>query len=236
MAQSIKRLVKQHVKTKLRHALENFGIDKYSFPGLNGLDKRVLEYLPKKPGFFIETGANNGYSQSNTYFLERFRGWTGVLIEPIPELYQECRKERKRSHVFNCALVANDYSHSHIEIHHLNLMSFVYGSKGDKEYEAIEKGKICAPGLQGELIKVPARTLTSILDEIFVDEIDFFSLDVEGYELEVLKGLDLFKYRPRFLLVEANDRTNVIEHLKPMYEIEKEFNERDILFKLSIGK
>jgi FkbM family methyltransferase len=51
-------------------------------------------------------------------------------------------------------------------------------------------------------VRVPARTLTSVLEEANAPRIDLLSLDVEGYELKVPKGLDLRRYRPRVVVVE----------------------------------
>ena len=64
---------------------------------------------PRDRGYFVEAGANDGHLQSNTYYFERFKGWTGVLIEPIPELYNRCVRERPRSRVLNYALVPDGY-------------------------------------------------------------------------------------------------------------------------------
>ena len=52
---------------------------------------------------------------------------------------------------------------------------------------------------------VPARTLSSVLDEANAPEIDLLSLDVEGFEPQVLAGLDLDRHAPRFILVEIRD-------------------------------
>ena len=72
-----------------------------------------------------------------------------------------------------------------------------------------------------------ARTLTSILDECKVDRIDFFSLDVEGYELNVLKGLDMKKYRPFFILIEIyeKDKEEIMNYMTD--------NEYDLICNLS---
>jgi hypothetical protein len=51
----------------------------------------------------------------------------------------------------------------------------------------------------------PARTLTSILDEVHAPEVDLLSLDIEGYEAQALAGLDLERHAPRFVLVEMRD-------------------------------
>ena len=57
-------------------------------PSLNALDDKLAQYLDFNNGYFVEAGANDGFKQSNTFYLENARGWKGALIEPIPELYQ----------------------------------------------------------------------------------------------------------------------------------------------------
>ena len=50
----------------------------------------TARHLTRRGGVFVEAGANDGYAQSNTYYFERMRGWSGVLIEPVPELAHHC--------------------------------------------------------------------------------------------------------------------------------------------------
>ncbi|MGI6100339.1 MAG: hypothetical protein ACOYD3_11385 [Kiritimatiellia bacterium] len=95
--------------TQRRRIFEAFGSDRYSRAGLDSLDLKLQKYLDFDNGFFIEAGANDGFTQSNTYWLERFRGWRGILVEPIPSLYEICRKERSRSTVYNYALVSDNW-------------------------------------------------------------------------------------------------------------------------------
>ncbi len=67
------------------------------------MDRKLQAYLPDG-GFFIEAGAYDGFRQSTTYYLEKFRGWRGLLVEPIPELARAASKERSVP-VINAALV-----------------------------------------------------------------------------------------------------------------------------------
>ena len=83
-------ILKHKVRKYWRSLFEFFGSDRYSRPALNDIDHKLEEYLPYKNGFFIEVGANDGFAQSNTYYFEKLRGWKGVLIEPIPDLYAKC--------------------------------------------------------------------------------------------------------------------------------------------------
>jgi FkbM family methyltransferase len=216
-----------------RNVFEYFGSGRYSKPGLNGLDDLLAEFLNYRHGCFIEVGANNGFSQSNTYYLERLLGWSGVLIEGIPMLYEACRKLRTRSHVFNCALVAADYPLPFVEMHFANLMSVVEGSMGEATRQAdhLRKGLEVQKLDKTYTVQVPARTLTSVLDEVpSLAPIDFLSLDVEGYELQVLKGLDLAKYQPRYILVECNFWEDIDRYLAPHYSLVKKMTHHDYFY------
>jgi hypothetical protein len=64
-----------------RKIFEQFGSDEFSKP-YAGHDK-LLEIINFKNGFCIEVGGNDGYFHSPTYYLERFKGWRGVLVEPL---------------------------------------------------------------------------------------------------------------------------------------------------------
>jgi FkbM family methyltransferase len=178
-----------------------------SRPALFELDRKLAPFLPQHDGFFVEAGAYDGYEQSNTYYLERFRNWRGVLVEPIPALYRECVRERPRALVYNCALVPDDFEGDEIAMRYGGLMSLVQGARGGGEEEArhVRYGNQFGWD-ENYQVTVPARTLTSILDDVAPATIDFMSLDAEGYEPEILKGLDLERYRPRLMLIEGQDK------------------------------
>ncbi len=78
---------------------------------------------------------------------------------------------------------------------------------------------------------MPARTLTSILDQHLIQRIDLLSLDVEGFELDVLKGIDFDKYKPCFMLIEARFRDEIDSFLKPLYEPITELSYHDVLYR-----
>ena len=81
--------------------------------------------------------------------------------------------------------------------------------------------------------EVPARTLSSLLDEVGAPEVDLLSLDVEGYEAEVLAGLDLGRHAPRFIVVEVDlraERDRVEALLRGHYGPGEQISPSDLLF------
>jgi hypothetical protein len=91
---------------------------------LNFQDKKMLKYLKKQNGYFIEIGANNGIDQSNTYLLELKKNWKGILVEPSPNKFIECIKNRSSKNKFYCnACVSFDYKEKYVPITYSNLMT-----------------------------------------------------------------------------------------------------------------
>lgn len=203
------------------------------YVALNELDKKLLEWLDFKGGFFVEAGANDGINQSNTYFLEKRRKWKGVLVEPIPELARICQKRRKHSTVFSCALGPPQLNGLSISMTYCGLMSIVDGGMKSitEQRQHIRLGMEMQEGLKPYELNVPCRTLESVLTEAGVKSIDFMSLDVEGYELSALQGLNLNKYKPRYLLVECRYEKEIREYLAPHYDEIAKLSYYDILFR-----
>jgi FkbM family methyltransferase len=212
-----------------RTLFEMFGSDRYSHLALNDLDRKLEEYLDFEGGIFIEAGANDGLTQSNTYWFERFRNWRGILIEALPEKAAECRRNRPKARVFWNALVATDDTKS-IRMKTANLMAYVVDGLDSSEERTHLSNAIRVQHLASiEEVDVPARTLSSILQEYGASKIDFFSLDVEGYEVEVLKGLHAEQHRPRFILVETKKIATVLDALQQRYRVRDQLSHHDYL-------
>jgi FkbM family methyltransferase len=172
------------------------------------LETKLDAIFNKTHGFYIELGANDGITQSNTAFFEKSKHWTGILIEPSPAAYKLCKKNRPNSICLNYACVSNTYTEPFIEgdFTGTNLMASVEGTR-------LQSTALC---------KVPAITLEAILDTYAkTTPIDFLSLDTEGYELNILKGMNLDKYRPTYLLIEIyrKDYDEIVKFLESKYYI-----------------
>jgi FkbM family methyltransferase len=221
-------------KRARRRALETLGSDRYSHPAYDDLDRKLAAYLPERGGTFVEAGAFDGYWGSNTYWFERFRDWSGVLVEPLPEMAQRARRERPRSSVFQCALVPPDYGSDTVELRTGGVMSVISGAWGGEEEDHARTGA----RMRGDdtfVLEVVARQLSGVLDEAGITEIDLLTLDVEGFEASVLRGLDLSRHRPRFLLVEmlreSQERQEIEAVLGDLYRYEAQLSGRDHLYR-----
>jgi FkbM family methyltransferase len=177
----------------------------YSLHDASGvpLDWKLDElFNQKQNGFFIELGGNDGITQSNTALLAKERGWKGVLIEPSHSGYVSCTINRPESYCFHAACVSPNYTNEWIEGDFTgHLMSSVNGKRLNSQNR----------------VRVQARTLESILDDCgSISTIDFLSLDTEGYELPILQGLNLKRYRPHYMLIEIYswDYEKIVDFLK----------------------
>jgi FkbM family methyltransferase len=228
------RSTRQRIRRHRRLLLEARGDDRLSRPALQEMEQKLHQYLPKR-GFFVEAGAHDGFTQSNTYYLERFLGWTGLLVEPVPEFYREAVTERPASRVVNCALVSPERAGQLIRVHHAGPMSIVAGARGDATADRAYLDLAAALPMPTEQyeVDVPGRTLSELLGEMHAPEVDFLSLDVEGYEAEVLAGLDLQRHAPRHILVEAQNDAAVARiegQLQGSYRFVERLTPTDLLY------
>jgi FkbM family methyltransferase len=149
----------------------------------------IAEFFGAARGFFVEVGANDPYARSQTWQLEQ-SGWTGVLVEPQPDLVDKLRAMRTAK-VFAVACSSPEEAGRTMPLHVAGPLS------------ALNRDRM-APGATPErVIDVSIRTLDSILDEAKAPSgFDFLSIDVEGHEIEVLRGFDIGRWRPRLILLE----------------------------------
>jgi FkbM family methyltransferase len=156
-------------------------------------------FKKKKQGFFVEIGAYDGITFSNTYFFEAI-GWKGIIVEPNPKIFNLCCKRRPNSVCINAAVtngLENQTSLSLVDGDNgVDALSFTHPSGRHLDRVAKTKARIVD-------ITVPALKLSKILEK--VDElIDFISIDVEGAELDVLQSLDFDRHSPNVFIIEDN--------------------------------
>lgn len=207
-----------------------------SYWGINSLDRRLAQLMPYRHGFFVELGANDGRSQSNSLHFERHKNWKGVLIEPCPTAYMRCLMTRSnRTKVFCGCCVEPDKQGSLVPMEYFNLMSVQ--TDGASDYgmqDHLRELRSNAGGEPDLAYKFGSYgyTLTALLEQAEApSSIDFLSLDVEGAERSVLRGLDFNKYQFRFILVETRQQQAVASDLSAHgYRLKEQLAAADLLF------
>lgn len=235
---NLPRVLRQPLLRTRRSVCEALGITRYSYLALHGLDRKLERHLDFDEGVFVEAGANDGIAQSNTYYFEQIRGWTGLLVEPVPALAAACGRNR-RARVMEAALVATAAPGATVELHFAGLMSTVTGVLGDEAATArhVAAGLAVQQLPATSRLTVPARTLSALLDEAgFRRPVDLLCLDVEGGEPEALRGLDFARHAPRYICVEARDPGAIAAVLEPHYRLKEVLTDlgthRDLLYTL----
>lgn len=170
-------------------------------------DKFVNELIfkNKKNGVFIDIGAHNGVSFNNSYFFEKNLEWTGICIEPIPEIYNLLVKKR------NCKCINGCISNTK------GIMPFyrIQGPPGSEmlsglvdKYDNRHKQRIyddiLVKGGTGSVINVECFLLNDILAINNIHHVDLLSIDTEGGELDILRSIDFSKYVFDVIVVENN--------------------------------
>ncbi|XP_045598908.1 protein Star [Procambarus clarkii] len=139
-------------------------------------------------GFFLEMGALDGEDHSNTLYFEKYRGWSGLLIEPDPKLFQRLSDLNRKAYSINAAVSLSKVS---------ALATFRSAEGEGRIWEGVQKGEEGA-------ITVLCFPLYTVLLAINLPTIDFFSLDIEGHEMRVMKALPWEKVKVRVMCIEVN--------------------------------
>lgn len=154
------------------------------------------------PLYFVEVGALDGIKYSNTYALERM-GWEGLLIEPNPEAAAACRRNRRAAVLQAACVPSADIESATLYVTALPELSTLTLERLDA-IANIHK----ATGVELTItpVSVPAATLASVLAKSGVpSEFALLSIDTEWRNADTLRGMDFERWRPRLVIVEAND-------------------------------
>ncbi len=162
-------------------------------------------------GFYVDIGANHPIKLSVTkLFYEK--GWRGINIEPNSYLYDLIVSDRKNDMNLNIGiadrattLVMREYPEGD------GLSTFEKESQKSYENKSSEYHKFTAKHIDRKVI---VRPLRDVLAEYAGNKtINFMSIDVEGFEYEVIKGNDWEKYRPQVICIEAN---HIVKDWRPL--------------------
>lgn len=197
-----------------------FGQDEY-------LDQTIFNN--KRFGFFVDVGAYDGVTLSNTLFFEKHRQWKGICIEPLPHAYEKLVQQRPSAiHIQGCAYNTNDFI-TFQRIHGPEMLSGIVDTYHEKHNHRIAQEIRDSQG-SFENITVPCFTLEYILDKHNIKHVDYMSIDTEGSELQVIQGINFNKVTIDVIDVENNyNETHVKQYLEQHgYRLHHKLNIDDI--------
>ena len=139
----------------------------------------------RRNGFFVECGAAGGVLLSNTLFFETMRNWTGLLIEANPESFRGLTGKNRNAYYANVCL-STSKKISQVDFKPAGLVGGIENKMNDQLAGHINKTiKLRALST----VKVTCFPLHTLLHALDVTHVDYFSLDVEGPELEILRTI-----------------------------------------------
>jgi FkbM family methyltransferase len=147
-------------------------------------------FQDRRDGVFLDVGANEYRSESNTYFLETALGWSGIAIDAQEEFAAGFKANRPRTRFF--ALFVSDASDTTIDF-------FI---PDDRPGVASFTRSIAAG--PAAVRKVPTITLNDLLARERITRLDFMSMDIELAEPRALAGFDIERYMPALVCIESH--------------------------------
>ncbi len=156
-----------------------------------------------KNGYFVEFGATDGVSLSNTVLLEREYGWNGICAEPIPSQFEKLKQNRKCS------------------VDH----RVVYNTTGEQIKFKINQESLDESGIVNsddeDAFTVESVTLVDLLRQYNAPKyINYLSIDTEGTEFSIIENFDFYNYTVDIITIEHNyveeNRKKIYAHLIPL--------------------
>jgi FkbM family methyltransferase len=199
----------------------------FSQIGQSGFINDLLK--SKTKGFYIEAGGFDGESHSNSLFFEMTKNWNGILIEPLPYLFKTLLSKNRKAYAINACIAKSKpiiakFRDFNVLSGRVETMSDIHNQRIDRESNNANKN----------FLYIPCFSLSTILKAINVSRVDYFSLDVEGGENDVLKTIDYNKIFIKTFSIEHNgnnrEKDLMVEHLTKFgYRVVKS-DSQDIYF------
>lgn len=162
-------------------------------------------FAGQSSGFFVEVGCIDGKRYSNTLAFEEL-GWRGICVEAHAGYIELLRKNRPSSVVVHCAVGDRDQAEV---VFYANSRGSLSTLDRSREAQFSEKYASFFTGFEEQ--RTPMKTLDTIFAETGVEKIDILSIDIEGSEIQALRGMSFEKYRPQVLVIESDSRRHEAE-------------------------
>lgn len=185
-----------------------------------GQDVWVNDHFERRRDLtFVEVGAADGITYSNTYILEKCFNWRGIAIEPDPGQFAKMRATNRSCHLHQVAVLNSDLRE--VAFTSIGELSTVSASITPKSFagrksamDELEKDS----DVKVHQVQVPVSRLGALLARHNIEEVHYLSIDVEGSEMQVLKSMDLNKVFVHVITVEMNrgrqDQQSPSEYLR----------------------
>jgi len=147
-----------------------------------------------KHGSFVDIGANDPEFNNNTYYFETKCNWNGIAIEP-QEKYLEAWKGKRKAKFISCCIGNGNGT--------VEFLQYESPNEWEDQLSCIsDRSRKEDNYIKAKTIKVEMHSFGEIASENALSDITLMSIDVEGYEEEVLKGIDFRMVRPKVILIE----------------------------------
>jgi FkbM family methyltransferase len=175
--------------------LQDILLDRWVFKGRTGC-------------VFVDIGAHDGVTYSNSFFFEKVRGWRGVCIEPNPEVFAQLVANRQCA-TLNCCVSDRAGAAPFMKVSGYSEMLSGIVENYDPEHRLRIAQEIEQFGGSSEIVSIEARTFRDVVTQCDFPEVTYLSIDTEGSELSILQSIDFTRVFVHALTVEYN-----FEHAK----------------------
>ncbi|QQA42727.1 FkbM family methyltransferase [Pelagovum pacificum] len=192
------------------HEVTQMLVPQYLYSSQAGQDAVVDRLMNHRTGgTFLDIGGYDGVSGSNTLFLEQYRGWTGVLVEPVPAQFEKASAVR-RCQCLQVAVAPTSGEADFIEVQE----GYTQMSGLAQSYdEGLLKTVRDDPRHKEQVLKVETRTLSDIMITSGLPDPDFVSLDIEGGEITALEAFPFAQHDVKIWSIENNSASKRIPEI-----------------------
>jgi FkbM family methyltransferase len=171
-------------------------------------EERILSQFfgDKQHGFLVDIGAMDGITYSNSRYLIEDKSWSGILVEPHPEYFQNLQRIYQNNN--NVRLLNYGCFNVETELDFYPYSTGIDGSVSTISQDFKERVTRIHGDKYQKTIKINTMTLNNIIKDC--ESVDFLSIDVEGVDMEVLSSNDWTKNRPSLVCVEHSMDINIL--------------------------
>lgn len=169
-----------------------------------GQDKFLNEnfFHSKKNGVFVDIGAHDGVELSNSFFYEKI-GWTGICIEANPKVYEKLKQNRTCISINGGAWYEDTVKTFRLIDGYSEMLSGIVDTY-NQPHETRINTECESTGGSYQDIEINCYNITNLLIKNNITSVDFMSIDTEGSEFNIIKGIDFNKIKIKVLLIENN--------------------------------